>query len=117
MRLIPAAQKAELPLATYSLGPDFLDTVSAVQGVERSKVVRVVVEVLTGLADRLDGREKHALRTGASGGSPAVRREDGWTCWRVALQRDSPAARRLHVWQRGKEYEFSRVGNHDEFRP
>lgn len=117
VRRIPAAQKAELPLAPYSLGPEFLDTLSAVKGVERSKVVQVVVEVLTGLADRLDGREKHPLRLSASGGSPAVRRDDGWICWRVALQRETPAARRLHFWQRGKEYELSRVGNHDDFRP
>jgi hypothetical protein len=42
--------------------------------------------------------------------------EGGWVGWRVALQRETPAARRLHFWQRGK-YELSRVVNHDDFRP
>ncbi len=117
VRRIPASQKSELALAPYSLGPEFLGSLAAVDGVERSKVAQVAVEVLTGLADRLDGREKHRLRTSASGGSPPVTRDGGGCCWRVALQRGTPAARRLHVWQVDDAFEFSRVVTHDDMRP
>jgi hypothetical protein len=35
----------------------------------------------------------------------------------VALQRNTPQARRLHFWRgRGGEIELSRVGLHDDFR-
>ncbi len=113
---IPAAEKADKPLASYVLGPDFLDSVDQLEGISRAKVVAVVVEVLTGQVQHLAGRDLHPLRTGAAG-SPYVRRPDGGTCWRVALQRDSAAARRLHYWHTQDGYEFSRVVLHDDYRP
>lgn len=115
--LIPAGEKARRPLASYSLGPDFLASLEETQGVERAKVVRVVVEVLTGLAESLDGRDLHVLRSGSGGGAPPLMRGDGATAWRVALQRGTPAARRLHYWRRRDEVELSRVVTHDDMRP
>ncbi|MBX9244307.1 hypothetical protein ICW40_05735 [Actinotalea ferrariae] len=114
---IPAGQKEERPLRPYAVGPDFLSSIDRTHGAERSKVVSVAVEVLTGLAAELDSRELHPLRVDVSGGSPPVRRGDGATCMRVALQRNSPAARRMHFWQNGEHVEFSRVVSHDDFRP
>jgi hypothetical protein len=114
---IPATDKAERPLAAYTLGPEFLASLDRVEGVKRAKVVAVVVEVLTGLVQHLAGREPHQLREGSGGGSAYYSRADGATCWRVALQRDVPAARRLHYWRAGEKYELSRVALHDDFRP
>jgi hypothetical protein len=116
VRRIPAGQKAERPLATYRLAPVFLPSLDAVEGVERAKVVQVVVEVLTGLAESLGGRDLHQLRESESGNSAPVTREGGWTAWRVALQQGSPAARRLHYWRRGSEVELARVVLHDDLR-
>ena len=113
---IPAAEKADKPLATYALAPGFLDSVEQLEGISRAKVVAVVVEVLTGQAQHLPGRDVHPLRTGDAG-SPYVRRPDGAICWRVALQRESAAARRLHYWHTRDGYEFSRVALHDDYRP
>ncbi|WP_434740392.1 hypothetical protein [Micromonospora sp. SH-82] len=113
---IPAADKAARPLAPYEVGSRFLDSIEKVGGVSRAKVVAVVVEVLTGQAQNLDGRDLHRLRTG-SAGSPYVRRDDDAICWRVALQRESAAARRLHYWQIGDRYELSRVVLHDDYQP
>ncbi len=77
----------------------------------------MVVEVLTDQAKHIAGRDLHQLRAGEAG-SPYVRRAaDGATCWRVALQRESAAARRLHYWRTPDGYEFSRVVLHDDFRP
>lgn len=114
---IPAGQKKERPLRAYTLGPDFLSSIDRTHGAERAKVVGVAVEVLTGLAAELESRELHPLRVDASGGSPALRRGDGAICMRVALQRNSPAARRMHFWQLGDNVEFSRVVSHDDTRP
>lgn len=112
----PAHERPSRPLADYSLGPEFLASLDALDGIDRRKVVDVVVEVLTGLARDLDGRELHRLRSSATGGSAPVTRADGWKAWRVALQRYTPAARRLHYWQHGEQYELSRVVSHDDFR-
>jgi hypothetical protein len=113
---IPAAEKAAKPLASYLLAPGFLESVEQVEGINRAKIVAVVVEVLTDQVQHLAGRDLHQLRTGDAG-SPYVRRFDGATCWRVSLQRESAAARRLHYWRTQDGYEFSRVVLHDDYRP
>ena len=110
-------EKAGLALSSYQLGPDFLATLDSVQGVSRAKVVQVIVEVLTGRAEQITGRDLHLLREGPGGDDPPVTRPGGWYCYRVALQRETPAARRLHYWRRGDEYELSRVVVHDDMTP
>jgi len=109
-------EREEHPLAPYRLGPEFLATLEAVKDVKRGKVVQVVVEVLTGLADHLVGRDRHSLRTGRGGDDPQAQREDGALAWRVALQRGTASARRLHYWQLGNRIELSRVALHDDMR-
>ena len=116
VRRIPAADKAGKPLADYVLGSEFLDSIEQLEGISRSKVVAVVVEVLTGQVQHLPGRGIHQLRTGGAG-SPYVSRDDGATCWRVALQQETAAARRLHYWRIRDDYELSRVVLHDDYRP
>lgn len=116
-RRIPAGQKREHPLREYAVGPRFLPSLGEVQGVERAKVVAVVVEVVTGLASELDSRELHPLRAADSGGAPAVRRDDGAVCMRLALQRNTPGARRLHYWNAKGSVELSRVVHHDDMSP
>lgn len=112
---IPASSKKELPLCRYDLAPDFLRSVEDLQGVERSKVVAVVVEVLTGLAENMAGREMHRLRNGAAGGSAWVEDRALGTAWRVSLQVRTASARRLHFW-RGEagQITLANVGVHDE---
>lgn len=117
VRRIPAGQKPELPLADYGVGPAFLDSVETTPSIDRDKVVAVVVEVLTGLAADLDSREVHPLRTSRAGGAGPVTREDGAICMRVALQRGTPSARRMHYWTQGKRVELSRVVLHDDMTP
>ncbi|HEX2705872.1 MAG TPA: hypothetical protein VHM65_08940, partial [Candidatus Lustribacter sp.] len=114
---IPAAEKESRPLVTCKLGPEFLASMAQVHGVSRRKVVQVVVEVLTGLAEQLDSRELHLLRTGPGGDDPPVVRGDGARCWRVAVQRGTPAAARLHFWRTASGVELSRVVVHDDLRP
>lgn len=114
---IPADQKAQLALAPYVVGPKFLASLAATEGVSRAKVVDVVVEVLTGLAKTSATRAPHMLRINGTGGSPARHRDDGAHCWRVALQQNTPSARRLHYWALGETIELSRVVTHDDMEP
>jgi len=115
-RRITKGDKASRPLAAYEVGERFLDSLRSA-GVDRVKVIDVVVEVLTGLAAELDSRELHRLRTDGGGDSPPVVRPDGATCWRVSLQRSTPSARRLHYWRTNRGFELSRVVLHDDFEP
>lgn len=111
---IPAASKAENPLAEYSFADGFLSSVEEIQGVERSKIVAVAVEVLTGLADSMPGRDMHRLRSGHPGAG--FMEDPGLgTAWRVALQVKTASARRMHFW-RGSEGKvvFASVGVHDD---
>lgn len=115
---IPAGDKAARPLREYRVGPVFLDSLETLEGVRRGKVVDVVVEVLTGLAKEMEGRDLHRLRTGDSGGSPYRVREDGAVGWRAALQRETASARRLHYWEcPDGTVELSRVVKHDDMEP
>lgn len=117
-RRIPRGEKAARPLASYRLGPDFFTSWEAVDGVERSKVVDVIVEVLIGVDAALPGRELHQLRRGPGGNDPFVGREDGATCWRVSLQVKTAQARRLHYWRLPDgSVELSSVRLHDDMRP
>ena len=110
--------KQQRPLTTFTLGPSFLDSVAALQGIKRSKIVEIVVEVLTGIANEQTSRQVHRLRTSEAGDTPQRIRHDGATAWRVNLQVNTPGARRLHYWQLPNgTLELSRVVLHDDFHP
>jgi hypothetical protein len=112
---IPAGSKKELPLAEYDFVNGFLKDVEELQGVDRSKIVAVAVEVLTGLADSMAGRDMHRLRGGNPGASGCIDHPVYGTAWRVALQVKTAAARRMHFW-RGTDgkIRFATVGTHDD---
>lgn len=112
---IPAASKAETPLADYGFTEEFLQSVDRIQGVDRSKIIAVAVEVLTGIADTSAGRDMHRLRGGPKAGSGFIEHAEYGTAWRVALQVATASARRLHFW-RGTDGKvmFATVGVHDD---
>lgn len=112
---IPAAEQPTCLLGDYTLGPDFLRSLDALHGLATDRVADVVMEVVTGKAALSGGRELHQLRTDEAGGSPQRVREDGARAWRVSLQSNTPAARRLHYWVLPDgSIELARVGVHDD---
>ncbi|MGH8826178.1 MAG: hypothetical protein ACRDVZ_01005, partial [Jiangellaceae bacterium] len=115
----PVGEQDARPLPAYSLGPDFLESVRQTPGISLEKVADVVVEVVTGRAHEIAGRDLHQLRESPAPTAPYVRRSaDDATCWRAALQVNTPQARRLHYWiVPGGRVEVSRVALHDDFRP
>ena len=111
-------EKSGLPLCPYRLGESFLASWAAVDGIDRQKVIDVLVDVLTGRVYEVNGRDAHQLRVSEAGRAPGVTRADGATCWRVSLQHKAPQARRLHFWRLvDGTVELSSVRLHDDFRP
>jgi len=111
-------EKNEVQLRPWSVGPDFLASWADTQGLERGKVVAVIVDVLNGRAISMDSRQAHPLRAGAGGEDKPRIRADGAMCWRVSLQQKTAAARRLHYWQLPNgAIELSGIRLHDDMRP
>jgi hypothetical protein len=97
------------------LGPAFLSSVDALQGIARDRVVGVSAHVATGRAKEIPGYELHPLRTSEGGGSSQLRRPDGAKAYRCNLQTNAPGARRLHYWQLpGGVIELAKVVHHDD---
>ncbi len=113
-----ASEKQEYPLATYVLGPRFLDSVRDLGDTYTEKVLRGVVDALTNRAAEIPGRQLHRLREGQGGSDPYVSRSDGALCWRLSLETNTASARRLHYWQLpGGAIELSRVVLHEDVEP
>jgi hypothetical protein len=112
---IPAAEQPICSLGDYTFGPHFLRSLESLHGLAAERVADVVMEVVTGKAALSGGRELHQLRTDDAGGSPQRVREDGARAWRVSLQSNTPAARRLHYWVLPDgSIELAKVGVHDD---
>lgn len=111
---IPAGSKAGTPLAEYDFADGFLTAVDEIHGIDRSKIISVAVEVLTGIADSMPGRDMHRLRSGPAGAG-CIEDPVLGTAWRVALQTKTASARRMHFW-RGSDGKvvFATVGVHDD---
>ncbi len=117
-RRTTAQDKLEHPMADYRLGPEFLATLEAVQGVDRSKVVDVAADVVSGRVHSVAARQTHQLRSGSGGDDPFVVGASGATCWRVSLQHKTAQARRMHYWHHPDgSIELSSIRLHDDFRP
>lgn len=113
LRRTPPGEREQWPLRTWSVGPRFLDSVEALEGISHTKVVDVLVEVITGRDKGLSGRDLHQLLEGKAG-APRVR-HDGALAWRCALQINAAGARRLHYWTLpDKSIELDQVGVHDD---
>jgi hypothetical protein len=102
-----------MPLTSYGFADGFLDSVQDLQGIDRSKIIAVAVEILTGLAESLPGRDMHRLREGLPG-TPFIDHPELGTAWRVSLQTRTASARRLHFWRGNNgRITFATVGLHD----
>ena len=113
-----ADDKRQYPWRDFDVGPSFVESLAQVEGVDDDRVAEVAADVICGRADEMHVYEVHQLRTGPGGSDPAVTRDGGETCWRVALQRNTPGARRLHFWRRNDgSVELSSVRLHDDARP
>lgn len=113
-------EQEETPLREFEIGPEFIASVNALQGIDRTKIIKVIVEIATGHVHSSNGRDTHVLRRGSAGNAPVrTRMLDGkrWTCYRTALEQGTASARRLHFWMSDDKtrIELANVGVHDSF--
>lgn len=115
---IPAAEKGERPLGEFVVLSTFLPSLESLSGFDQAKVFDAIVDIATGRVHELAGYRTHQLRESEQS-DRFLTRDDGATCWRVALQVNTPSARRLHYWQPpgGRPPELSSVRLHDDARP
>lgn len=114
-RVTLPADRARFPWREPIIGPDFLDSLAATQGVSRERVLDVCAHVACGRAAEIGGLELHPLRASEGGGASQLEREDGAKAWRCSLQASTAAARRLHYWQLPDGgVELAKVGYHDD---
>lgn len=114
---IPALEKARRPLGPYRIGAEFLQTLREQPREKQKKAFKAVVDLLVNDPAKLSSRDAHQLRTHASGGSAPVVRNNGngqEVCWRLSIEQNVAAARRLHYWKCADGVvELSRVTVHD----
>lgn len=110
------SERTEHPLAPFSLGSEFLDSLAAVREIPESRVAHICSRVEAGTAHEYDGLQVHPLRAGPGGSDPQRVRGDGAEGWRCAIKRGAPSAPRLHYWVLpGGSVEFAKVVRHDDF--
>ncbi|WP_159802741.1 hypothetical protein [Arthrobacter zhaoguopingii] len=116
---ISPADKGAHPLREYALGPHFTRSMKSLSEDKKRKALRAVVDLVAGSVDALAAHSPHVLRDNPAGGAPAVTRNNGSeVCWRLAIEQNSEAARRLHYWKRADGLvELSRVVVHDDYKP
>lgn len=110
------ADREKHPLATYTFGKAFVDSVETMVGVDREKIVTACVDVLTRRAWEINGRQTRQMRATDQPGSPVrVRVHDGATAWRCNLQSNTASARRLMWWEiPGGAIELAIAALHDD---
>ncbi|WP_426989890.1 hypothetical protein [Pseudarthrobacter sp. Y6] len=113
---IPASEKRRLTLGQYRIGEDFLGSLQEQPPEKQKKAFKAIVDLLVNDPAKLSAREAHQLRTNMSGGSDPVSRKNGQDfCWRLSIEQNVPAARRLHYWKCADGViELSIVTVHDE---
>lgn len=110
---VPEPEREQAPLRTYTVGPDLIESLDT-DLVPRARIIRVIVDVLTGAVYTHPGRATHRQRvTPAPGSSPLIR-ADRATAWRCAVKTNAPAAARLLWWQLSDgSIELDRVIRHE----
>jgi hypothetical protein len=116
---VPESDREEWPLPhSYVLSDRFADSLSGLDDGQLAKAFKASVDVLTGRVKTLTGRHLHALRQGAGAADPHLLRWDGARCMRVSIEQNTPAARRMHFWQKPDGgIELIRVVTHDDMEP
>ncbi|WP_413248671.1 hypothetical protein [Sinomonas flava] len=103
VRVVPPHDKARWPLPearSYVIGPRFAASLHHERVAARlPKAFDICVRVLVGASELLAGLDVHPFRSGAGPEDRQKVRTDGATLWRASVQKNTPAALRLHFWR------------------
>ncbi|KQO98889.1 hypothetical protein [Leifsonia sp. Leaf264] len=115
---VPSYEKDDYPLSDYIVGPAFSESIDTFDDGQRTKALRTIVDVITGRARTISGRNVHPLRTGEGGDDAPRTRDDGAICYRANIETNTSSARRLHFWKLPDgTVELSRVVLHEDMEP
>ena len=116
----PECDRDDWPLRPYQLGPEFLDSLDALEAISRPRLIRTCVDVVTGRYAEINGRQAKRLHDGTPtsgrGAPDLVRHSDGAIAWRCAVQTKGVGARMLWWELPGHEPELARLAGHNDFR-
>lgn len=116
LNTFPAETRTRMPLRSYTLGPDFLESLITLDPADRPRVLGAVADVLTRHVWESHSRAPKQFRETGAGNSPARVRDDGAVAWRCSVQRNSPAARRLMWWElTDGTVELGKAAVHDDY--
>ena len=112
-----SGKNCDYPLRTetFSFSSDFFPSIleRKLDDDELRKLVRVVLDLVTGRNAVEHKHTVHAMQDGLGGAQRT--RSDGSLCWRMHLENGQPQAKRLHYWQlRDGQVQLGWVANHDE---
>ncbi|GAA4377226.1 hypothetical protein [Paeniglutamicibacter cryotolerans] len=97
---VPAAEKPTYPWDPgFLIGPRFTASYFGHEPALRAKTAKALVDLVTHRAERMPAREVHPKRTGPGGDDPQQVRADGAACWRMSVEVNVAAARRVHYWK------------------
>ena len=118
LRTVSETERRDHPLRAFRLGPEFLGSLDLPQA-PRTKIVEVVVDVLTRRAYAMASR---AVRPHGAGGAAGVTgqvvRADGATGYRANIRTNTPQAPRLMWWElTDGTVELALAGRHDDPMP
>ncbi|NKX52852.1 hypothetical protein HER39_20200 [Arthrobacter deserti] len=89
--------KPRYRLGRFAIGPKFLPSFRSHPEDQRAKALKALVDLLTGRKELMDKRNPHVLRQGRGAeGPPQARARDGAAYWRMSVERNTAAARRVH---------------------
>lgn len=111
----PETERKTYPIRAYTIGADFLDSLTELGNLAtRERVVAVVCDVLTRRAYEMPSRYVHPHAR--AGGPTLVREHDSATAFRCAVKTESPGAARLLWWELvDGTVELGRVAHHDDY--
>jgi hypothetical protein len=107
-----------LDLERVSYGPVFFESLreSHISEEDLRKIVRVILDIVSGRNNTQRMHEVHPLRESAASTSKNLTRSDGAVCFRAYVEEKTAQAKRLHFWRLNDGFELSRVGLHDDMR-
>lgn len=90
-------------LRDYTVGPEFLDSIAKQQLVDRERIVRACVDVISGRYMEIAGRRAHRVHIGGSPHTPPVTRtEDDAQGWMCAIRGKGAGAAQITWWEIGR---------------
>lgn len=109
----------QLDYSKFLFGPEFFLSLreSNCNEEDLRKVIRCILDIVTGREKSESRRDVHPLRDGLGPAAKDLMREDGAVALRAYVEEKTPAAKRLHYWAPPNgRVELMRVVSHNDYK-